>query len=115
MLHNDLISDWIRPWPGWFLGKACVVSGKAEVARYAKMDVGKPLALKDQSQDSLWLLAKDKRLRALLLKQLQEHCRSSDGQIARDHMAEQPASVSLESSCGFEVESEAFDVWPAAS
>ena len=94
---------------------ACVVSGKAAVARYAKLQVGKPLALKDQSRESLWLLAKDKKLRALLLKQLQEHCCSSDGQIARDHMAEQPASVSLVSSCGFEVESEAFDVWPAAS
>lgn len=94
---------------------ACVVPGKAEVARYAKLDVGKPLALKDQSQDSLWLLAKDRKLRALLLKQLQEHCCTSDGQIARDHMAEQPVSVSLVSSCGFEVESEDFDVWPAAS
>ena len=40
---------------------ACVVSGKAAVARYAKLQVGKPLALKDQSQESLWLLAKDKK------------------------------------------------------
>ena len=90
----------------------CVASGRAEVARYANLHVGKPLALKDQAQESLWLLAKDKKLRVLLLKQLQEHCRSSDGQI---DMPELPTGVALESSSGFDVESEAFDVWPAAS
>ena len=47
---------------------ACVVSGKAEVAKYAKLHVGKPLALKDQSQESFWLLAKDKKTAGAALK-----------------------------------------------
>ena len=63
--------------------------------RHAKLQVGKPAPFVDQSPESLWLLAKDKKLRAALLKRLQEHCPGSDGMVAHAHLSEQAANVAV--------------------